>query len=72
MNQNSLFQTPNVKSVPASQAKDNFGLLIDDAQRAPVRIEKHGRPVAFVLSAVDFEQLVSGQTATGKGGGRAA
>jgi prevent-host-death family protein len=61
MNQNSLFQTPNVKSVPASQAKDNFGLLIDDAQRAPVRIEKHGRPVAFVLSAVDFEALTAGQ-----------
>ena len=67
MNQNSLFQTPNVKSVPASQAKDNFGLLIDDAQRAPVRIEKHGRPVAFVLSAVDFEQLTAGQPFDGQG-----
>jgi len=53
--------------MPASQAKDHFGPLIDDAQRAPVRIEKHGRPVAFVLSAIDFEQLVNGQSAAGEG-----
>ena len=53
--------------MPAGETKNNFGLLIDDAQRAPVRIEKHGRPVAFVLSVVDFEQLVSGQSAAGEG-----
>ena len=58
MSHNSLFQPSNVKSMPAGEAKNNFGLLIDDAQRAPVRIEKHGRPVAFVLSAIDFEQLL--------------
>ncbi len=65
MSHNSLFQLSTVKSMPAGEAKNNFGLLIDDAQRAPVRIEKHGRPVAFVLSAIDFEQLVGGQTAAG-------
>jgi prevent-host-death family protein len=57
---------------PDGEAKNNFGLLIDNAQRAPVRIEKHGLPAAFVLSVIDFEQLVSGQIATGKGRGRAA
>ena len=41
----------------AGEAKNNFGLLIDNAQRAPVRIEKHGLPAAFVFSVVDFEQL---------------
>ena len=46
--------------MPAGEAKNNFGLLIDDAQRAPVRIEKHGRLVAF-------KQLVSGQSAAGEG-----
>ncbi len=67
-----LFQLASVKSMLAGEAKNNFGLLIDNAQRAPVRIEKHGLPAAFVLSAIDFEQLVSGQTATGKGRGGAA
>ena len=57
---------------PDGEAKNNFGLLIDNAQRAPVRIEKHGLPAAFVLSVVDFEQLVSGQSAAGEGRGRAA
>ncbi len=41
----------------ASDAKNNFGKLLDAAQRNPVRIQKHGRTVAFVLSPADMEAL---------------
>lgn len=41
----------------ASDAKNNFGELMDAAQRAPVRIEKHGRTVAFLVSKQDMERL---------------
>ncbi len=41
----------------ASEAKNNFGKLIDAAQRRPVAIERHGRTVAFVISPEDMEAL---------------
>ena len=46
-----------VKTVAAKEAKQSFGQLLDDAQREPVRIERHGRPVAVVVSAAEFERL---------------
>ena len=42
---------------PASEAKNNFGRLIDAAQRRPVAIERHGRPVAYVISTADMEAM---------------
>jgi prevent-host-death family protein len=44
-----------MKRVGAREAKNRFGQLIDDAQRGPVTIEKHGRPFAVVQSFADFE-----------------
>ena len=41
----------------ASDAKNNFGKLIDAAQRQPIAIEKHGRTVAFVLSPADMNVI---------------
>lgn len=41
----------------ASDAKNNFGKLIDAAQRQPVAIERHGRPIAFVVSSADMEAM---------------
>ncbi len=41
----------------ASSAKARFGELLDTARREPVIIEKHGRPVAVVLSTEDYEEL---------------
>lgn len=38
----------------ARDAKNRFGEMLDAAQRAPVTIEKHGRPVAVVVSAEDY------------------
>ncbi|MFZ1989688.1 MAG: type II toxin-antitoxin system Phd/YefM family antitoxin [Alphaproteobacteria bacterium] len=46
-----------MKSVSAADAKNKFGELIDAAQREPVTIEKHGRPVAVVMSQEEFEEI---------------
>ncbi len=41
----------------ASEAKNNFGRLIDAAQRRPVTIKRRGRSVAFVISPADMETI---------------
>lgn len=43
-------------TIPAADAKTNFGALLDKAQREPVTISKNGRPVAVVMSADAFEE----------------
>jgi prevent-host-death family protein len=43
--------------MPAKEAKDSFGLLLDTAQREPVAITRKGRQVAVVLSSTDYERL---------------
>ena len=46
-----------LKSMSAKDAKNSFGMLIDLARAEPVTIEKHGRPVAVVMSVEEFERL---------------
>ena len=46
-----------MRKFAAADAKNRFGELLDTAQREPVTIEKHGRPVAVVLSAEDYKEL---------------
>ena len=41
----------------ASEAKNNFGKLIDAAQRRPVAINRRGRRVAFMISPADMESI---------------
>jgi prevent-host-death family protein len=48
-----------MKVMAAGKAKNAFGLLIDTARAEPVTIEKHGRPVAVVLSVEEFERLIA-------------
>ena len=43
--------------ISANSAKAHFGELLDTARREPVIIEKHGRPVAVVLSTEEYEEL---------------
>ena len=43
----------------AREAKTRFGELLDTAQREPVTIEKHGRRVAVVLSAGEYDNLLA-------------
>ncbi len=46
-----------MKSIAAKEAKNNFGEMMDTVQREPVTIEKHGRPVAVVMSARDYREM---------------
>jgi prevent-host-death family protein len=43
-------------NMTANAAKTRFGELLDTAQREPVTIEKHGRPVAVVMSMAAYEE----------------
>lgn len=44
------------KTLPAAEAKTNFGALLDTVRREPVTISKNGRPVAVIMSIEDYEQ----------------
>jgi len=44
-------------TVSATHAKQNFAALIDAAQRGPVRIQRHNREVAVLVSSEEFERL---------------
>ena len=45
-----------MKVIPATEAKTNFGALLDSTQREPVTISKKGRQVAVLMSAQEFEE----------------
>jgi prevent-host-death family protein len=55
-----------MKTMAAGKAKNGFGLLIDTARAEPVTIEKHGRPVAVVLSVEEYERLKGSGSDQGK------
>lgn len=44
-------------TVSAKEAKERFGALIEAAQRGPVAIERHGRRVAVLVHAEEFDRL---------------
>ncbi len=44
-------------AIAAREAKEHFGKLMDTVQREPVTIEKHGRPVAVVISQTEYDQM---------------
>lgn len=44
-------------TMSASDAKNNFGELLEDARKNPVKIERNGRPVAVVISYEEFERM---------------
>lgn len=48
-------------SVSATEAKNRFGQLLDQAQRGPVFIEKSGRRHSVLLSVEDYDRLVAAQ-----------
>lgn len=48
----------NMPSVSATHAKQNFAALLDAAQREPVRIRRHNRDIAVILSAEEYKRLV--------------
>lgn len=44
-------------SLSANEAKTHFGEMLIKAQRAPVQINRNGKPIAVVLSAEDYESI---------------
>ena len=46
-----------MQTVSATWAKQNFSELLDAAQRQPVRIQKHEREVAVLISAEEYESI---------------
>ena len=44
-------------TMSASDAKNNFGELLEEARKNPIKIERNGRPVAVVVSHEDYERL---------------
>lgn len=44
-------------TVTASEAQKNFGAWHDRSQKEPVRITKHGRETAYLVSAETFHEL---------------
>lgn len=46
-----------MKEFAASQAKNQFGLLLDTVQGEPARVTKKGRPVGVMLSMQQYERL---------------
>jgi len=46
-----------MKTVQATEAKNNFGKLLEDALVEPVTIQKNGREIAVILSFEEFKSL---------------
>ena len=46
-----------MKEFAASQAKNQFGLLLDTVQGEPVRVTKKGRAVGVMMSVQQYERL---------------
>jgi len=45
-----------MKTMPAGQAKNNFGVLMDTVQREAVAISKKGRTAAIVMPVQEYEE----------------
>ncbi len=46
-----------MKTISATDAGSGFERLLDAARRGPVTIERHGRPVAVLLSVEEYQRL---------------
>ncbi len=46
-----------MKEMSARDAKNQFGQLLDWAQREPVRVTKHGRSAGVILSEEQYQRL---------------
>jgi len=46
-----------MKEVNARTAKNQFGQLLESAQRGPVRVTRRGRPAGVLLSEEQYQRL---------------
>jgi antitoxin Phd len=44
-------------TVSATHAKQNFAAMLDQSQREPVRIQRHERDIAVLVSAEEYTRL---------------
>lgn len=56
-----------MKVMSAKDAKNAFGLLLDNARAEPVTVEKHGRAVVVVMSVEEYERLHAHNAARDQG-----
>ncbi len=47
-----------MKTYTANDAKQSFGLVIDEALQEPVTITRHGRPVVVITSVAEYKEFV--------------
>jgi prevent-host-death family protein len=52
-----------MKTIPATEAKNRLGAILDAAQREPIVIRRQDRDVAVLLSMADYERLRSANVA---------
>lgn len=48
-----------MRTIPAKEAKNNFGYLIDQARHEAVAISRHGRDVVVILAIEDYNKMIS-------------
>ena len=46
-----------MQTVSATHAKQNFAAILDQSQREPVRIQRHERDIAVLVSAEEYEKI---------------
>lgn len=46
-----------MKQISSRAAKNQFGQLLESAQRGPVRVTRRGRPVGVLLSEEQYQRL---------------
>jgi prevent-host-death family protein len=51
-----------MRTMTSVEAQNHFGMLLDTAQREPVTITRHGRPVAYLFSPQEYETLKQGKS----------
>lgn len=52
-----------MRIVTSVEAQNRFGELLDNAQREPVSITRHGRSVAYIISSEAYRNLTEGVAA---------
>lgn len=55
-----------MRKMSAKDAKNAFGLLLDQARAEPVTVEKHGRAVVVVLSVEEYNRLTAPPESTSR------
>jgi prevent-host-death family protein len=54
---NDICEDTTMETLSANEAKTQFGDMLLKAQRAPVQINKNGKPVAVVISMDEYESI---------------